>query len=378
MLVTTRLIVLSAVLLLPAGVAVAEGSFWNRLKDPEDGRLDITANRPGASGFLPFLIPFNEPAVGAGVVVGLAYFHPREAPAVEPAEEVRYVPPSTTFGGGAFSENGTWAGAVGHAGTWNGGRTRYVGGLFGASANLGFYGIGKDPEKNENQIPFNIEAAGTVHQIQQQLGHSDFFIGGRYSFAATETTFNSAEILDGEGESDNAGLTAFLTYDTRDNVFTPNRGIHAFFGVSYFSEVLGGDADYGQLDLAGRFYWPLHRRWILGLRLEGHVVGDAAPFYALSWIRLRGVPAFRYLGNYAVTIEVEPRFRIDDRWSVLAFGGVGRAALELDRLNDAERAYNIGAGFRYLIARKLGLAVGLDIARGPEETTGYLTLGSAW
>ena len=39
-------------------------------------------------------------------------------------------------------------------------------------------------------------------------------------------------------------------------------------------------------------------------------------------------------------------------------------ASELEK--DAEQAYNYGAGFRYLIARKLGLGVGLDIAVGPE------------
>ena len=34
--------------------------------------------------------------------------------------------------------------------------------------------------------------------------------------------------------------------------------------------------------------------------------------------------------------------------------------------------------FRYLIARKLGLGAGIDIARGPEDTVGYLTIGSNW
>ena len=37
-----------------------------------------------------------------------------------------------------------------------------------------------------------------------------------------------------------------------------------------------------------------------------------------------------------------------------------------------------GVGFRYLVARKLGLYAGFDIARGPEEGAFYLTAGSAW
>ena len=37
-----------------------------------------------------------------------------------------------------------------------------------------------------------------------------------------------------------------------------------------------------------------------------------------------------------------------------------------------------GAGFRYLIARKLGLYTGIDVARGPETTAFYIQVGSAW
>ena len=37
-----------------------------------------------------------------------------------------------------------------------------------------------------------------------------------------------------------------------------------------------------------------------------------------------------------------------------------------------------GVGFRYRLARELGLQAGLDVARGPEDTSVYLTVGSAW
>jgi hypothetical protein len=33
---------------------------------------------------------------------------------------------------------------------------------------------------------------------------------------------------------------------------------------------------------------------------------------------------------------------------------------------------------RYEIARKFGLHVGIDVARGPEDTAFYLQVGSAW
>jgi hypothetical protein len=35
-------------------------------------------------------------------------------------------------------------------------------------------------------------------------------------------------------------------------------------------------------------------------------------------------------------------------------------------------------GFRYLIARLLGIHAGLDVARGPEGNAVYIQVGSPW
>ncbi len=132
------------------------------------------------------------------------------------------------------------------------------------------------------------------------------------------------------------------------------------------------------MDLLLNQYWRLGGSFVLGLRMEYRNAGHGAPVYALPWVRLRGIPAFRYLGYHVALTEIEPRWKIDGRWSLLAFLGSGRAAINFDRLKDAEKAYNYGGGFRYLIARKLGLAMGIDVACGPEDTVGYLTIGKAW
>ena len=38
----------------------------------------------------------------------------------------------------------------------------------------------------------------------------------------------------------------------------------------------------------------------------------------------------------------------------------------------------VGTGFRYLIAKKLGIHAGIDVARGPEDTVFYIQVGSPW
>jgi len=41
-------------------------------------------------------------------------------------------------------------------------------------------------------------------------------------------------------------------------------------------------------------------------------------------------------------------------------------------------AWNVGTGFRYLVARQFGVRMGLDVARGPEDWAWYVVFGNAW
>jgi hypothetical protein len=63
---------------------------------------------------------------------------------------------------------------------------------------------------------------------------------------------------------------------------------------------------------------------------------------------------------------------------VVGFAGVGKAYGRRQSWSDAKTVVSGGAGFRYLVARKLNLYAGLDFARGPEESAVYITAGSAW
>jgi hypothetical protein len=47
----------------------------------------------------------------------------------------------------------------------------------------------------------------------------------------------------------------------------------------------------------------------------------------------------------------------------------------------SERSENVtagGAGFRYLVARRYGLQMGVDVADGPDDTVLYVVFGNAW
>ena len=102
------------------------------------------------------------------------------------------------------------------------------------------------------------------------------------------------------------------------------------------------------------------------------------PPYVLPYVDMRGIPAVRYQGKAVAVAEVEAIWKASPRWRFNFFGGGGRAAESFSDLSDAEVANSYGTGFRYLIARRYGMTMGVDIARGPEETAWYIQAGSSW
>jgi|TARA_B110000902_G_scaffold255171_1_gene320156 hypothetical protein len=56
----------------------------------------------------------------------------------------------------------------------------------------------------------------------------------------------------------------------------------------------------------------------------------------------------------------------------LGFAGAGRVANSTADFSDESSRISKGVGFRYLIAKQYGFNMGLDVARGPEDTVWYI------
>jgi hypothetical protein len=116
----------------------------------------------------------------------------------------------------------------------------------------------------------------------------------------------------------------------------------------------------------------------LRLGAEYAATDGLLPPFATPAIELRGIPALRYQGNYVAVAEAELTWQIDSRWAVLGFAGSGRAANSFDDLKDGPSRVSKGAGFRYLIAKRYGFEMGMDIGIGPEDNVIYIQGGTAW
>jgi hypothetical protein len=333
--------------------------FDDNLVDPEDGMVDMSDYLSSAAGFLPVPIIITEPAVGFGLGVAVAYFHP---PNERDAEEHDHTgPPSISVGFAARTDNDTYLYGGAHSGVWRDDHIRYLGAIAKVSVNLKFYPSRAGQEQDQG-IGFNVDGTFLYQQMQFRLRESNWWLGANYLYINAENTFkvgpdSGTDLPEPRFGFEQGGLGAFVEYDGRNTTFTPSAGLRAIFEFRNYDSAWGSDFDYDHL-MGGLYHFtPFGDYSSLGIRLEGETVTGDVPFFAYPYVSLRGIPALRYQGEDVVTAEVEYLWGITPRWTLALFGGVG---------------------FRYRLARKLGLQAGVDVARGPEDTSIYLTVGSAW
>lgn len=359
--------------------------------DPMDGAFDAGAFILSKQGFLPVPILITEPAVGYGGGVGLMFLRYPEgqspagqAAAARAAGEAqpRVQLPNITGVVGGATENGTWFAGGMHLQNFKDGVGRSTTMLLRAHAELTYYGAaGEGPA-----ISYGDDAWLFRQKFERKLGQGNWFIGAQYNYLASDSVFDTGGLpvpglTPNEFDSATAGLGLMLSYDSRDTPFTPDRGNHTGFTVSRYAGELGGDFNYTRIDATSATWWTLNPRLVLGWFIEGHFTpgDDRVPFYDQSMISLRGVPAARYQGRQTLSNELELRYALTRRWSLVGFGGAGQVTMDgVEKIFEADLVPAGGVGFRYLLARQLGLHAGCDFAWSEDDFAFYLTIGNAW
>lgn len=349
----------------------------SKFRSPEDGWLDISGFMDQSYGFAPIVVPITEPAVGYGLAGGLAFIDKPQGDT-----QAGFGRPDVTAVGGMFTEKGAWGVMAGDMRHWLDDRLQTLVGLGYASINLDFYGIGDDRALANEPLAYTLEPLGGVAKIRYRLAHSRWWAGLGYTFATTRVAFDAPPATPGlppfQRDSQVGGLTPTLSYDSRDNLFTPTRGTFAEATAGLFSEALGGDDEFQRGGLIVVHYLPLHPKLTLGLRGDVNLSFGAVPFYMRPFVYFRGVQAMRYQGEHVAQAEAELRWQFWKRFSLVGFVGGGTAWNDFDRFEQSRSVVAGGTGFRYELARKYGLHMGLDVAFGPDDPILYVQFGSAW
>lgn len=343
-------------------------------RDSLDQAIDISDFLLNKKGFL--LVPsiITEPAVGYGALGAAVYFHS--------SYSAKKGPPSMSGVLGGGTQNGTWMAGAFHVGYWKRDRIRYMGAVARTYVNIGYYGAGLIESVEDEPVNLNMDAWLLLQQIKFRVAETNFFIGGRYLLLDTYNTFEiPVEIPEFEGTEFSSTLseaTLVLNYDSRNNVFSPNKGFFIELSGTYSDTWMGSDDLYGRLAVKMIGYFPASKKLMVGIRHEStYSLGDI-PFYARPIVSLRGVPLMKYQNNNTTVMEAEVNWNVYKRWNLVGFTGIGNAFSDIESFDKGKTVSSAGAGFRYLMARKFGLQMGMDFAKSTDDFAFYIVFGTSW
>jgi hypothetical protein len=382
-----------------AGTLAASGLFTDKLDGQFDASRYLSEN---AYGFLPVPVIITDPAVEGGLGMMGLFFHETEeeqaarlaAMQDESNDKAAHslLPPSISAAFGAYTGNGSYFVGGGHVGFFNKGRLRYMGGAGYGDVNIDFYGFG---DINLNKpLEINTQATAVMQTAKFKISDSNFYLGPTHRYIDAEISPANIGDLVGNIPPDwedaltnlltrnitTSGVGLTLEYDSRDSFFSPTNGLKYELNYLWFDESIGSDVDYQLTEITALHYLQFNKQWRTAFRVEANYANSDSllPPYATPSIALRGIPTARYQGQSVAMSEVELAYRINLRWELNAFAGIGKATNEYSEFSDSPSRVTKGAGFRYLIARRYDFNMGVDIAKGPEDTVFYIQAGSAW
>jgi len=349
----------------------------SKFRDPEDGAIDLSRFLATPRRFMPLPLVVTEPAVGYGGGLAAMFLRPRKDAGSE-----GFARPNMSIVAGIATENGTWAAFAGDSSHWFDDRVQSLAGGGTGQINLDFFGLGDSSESLDEPVRYTLDFSLAMLQGSWKLRpKSPWSIGLRYVYAQVEPTLRDEPQFPGLADSIDMKISApaaVLEFDSRNNLFTPTRGLFAESVYLASREDLGATEEFERFQQVVMGWVPLADLWTLGVRADYQWSSDGTPFFLRPYIKLRGVEAMRYQGDDMASVEAEARWQFRGRWSLVGAAGYGTARTER-ALYSATRDIVSGAvGFRYELARKFGMHAGMDVGFSSGTTAVYFQIGNAW
>jgi len=354
-------------------------SFLDTFRDAENDEFDLSKfllEKKG--GFLLVPIIITEPAVGTGGGAAAVFF--RESAQSDASKERGEKLPPNIYGVAAFkTSNGSNGGGLAGSFHFDDDRWRYLGGVIKMSMNLDFYTTGTLGEPHK--IGYNLDGIASLQEGAYRIA-GETYLSARWVYLDIDSRFDHANdnafFTPKQRAERSSGAGVGIERDTRDNTLSPLEGTLLKANATLYAPAIGSDNRYETFRAHAFGYFPFAGRWTIATRVDARAARGDTPFYQLPSIDLRGIAYGRFQNENVGMLEAELRWRAASRWTLLAFAGAGRDWGLHTGFSDATTETTRGVGFRYTLARTLGLDVGVDWARGPDDNAYYLQIGTAW
>jgi outer membrane protein assembly factor BamA len=249
-----------------------------------------------------------------------------------------------------------------------------------------FFGVGND-------MPGSAEESYTPRVVTVQVGVKKKFLGHLFAGVQYEFEQMTMEKLEPGGVLETgeipgsrggqlSGFGASLDWDTRDAVIFPRKGVFLQFTADTYGAMTGSDFTFTGLKFDFRKYVPVATDQVLAIQALFRSGSGEVPFHKLALLGgeslLRGYYRGRYRDRDILAVQAEYRVTVWKRIGVAGFAGVADVFPRLAEFRLDHLKYSAGTGVRYMVNKREGTNLRMDMAWGKGSFGLYFTAQEAF
>lgn len=244
-----------------------------------------------------------------------------------------------------------------------------------------YWGKGYDAGRNEYYSKYTLEEIKLRFDFLRKMAPNTYLgIAGMY-YIANGKKFRDKTLLNGERTRIGAtGVGMTLSYDSRDFIPNPSRGIYAKVEEMFHPKFLGSTENFNKLEVIARYYTRVWNGGILAFDLQGTFNNGDVPWAMNSMLggsrQMRGYFEGRYNDKKLIQTQIELRQHIYARSGAVVWIGAGNV---FPKFSDFEWDHTLptyGFGYRWEFKKRVN--VRLDYGIGKGESAFYFNVNEAF
>lgn len=236
-----------------------------------------------------------------------------------------------------------------------------------------FWGIGYDNDVNDdNETRYKrLQSEAFVDFLFQPV--ENFFVGPAMNFRyAKGTVTHGGDDHLWQGEEMrvfNYGIGIVLSYDTRDHMTNPYKGVYLGLEQRFYPRFLGNKYRFSSTQFTASWYKQVWKGGVIASQLHTMLTYGNTPWSMLATFggskTMRGYYDGRYCDKNEIDITVELRQRVWRRSGVVAWVGAGTVFPNFSKLQFRHVLPNFGIGYRWEFKNRVN--VRLDLGFGKNQ-----------
>lgn len=232
-----------------------------------------------------------------------------------------------------------------------------------------FYGIGYEAGSLGEYTKYDEYHLGLKFDILRQV-LPNTYVGLVFSAQNIQSrNFQTEEIRPDTDSKDTAiGGGFIVSYDSRDFIPNPSKGLFVQYEQTFFPKTLGSNKHFGNIKFTTRAYKQVWKDGLLAFDLNGEFNNGDVPWTMLSKVggsrQMRGYFMGQYRDRKQINTQIELRQKIYNRHGIAVWGGAGNAFKNMNEFDWSHTLPTYGIGYRWEFKNRVNVRLDYGFGKG--------------